>query len=94
MLSMGTVFHDIVLKKPDSGLMDIEEEEEEEELELPEPEVKEADEDSESDNSDEEWDTDLEDTGDIQARCTQLAFFILNGHSFSLKEINLEWSIV
>ena len=74
MLSMGTVFHDIVLKKPDSGLMDIEEEEEEE-LELPEPEIKETDEDSASDNSDEEWDTDLEDTGDIQPRCIQLIFF-------------------
>ena len=79
MLSMGTVFHDIVLKKPDSGLMDIEEEEEEE-LELPEPETKENDEDSASDNSDEEWDTDLEDTGDLQVN-----LFILMDHSFYLK---------
>ena len=66
MLSMGTVFHEIILKKPErsSNLMDIEEQDEEEELSEPEM-SKEAADEAASDNSDEDWDTDLEDTGKI-----------------------------
>lgn len=64
MLSMGTVFHEIILKKPErTNLVDIVEEAEEEPHE---EEIVHEDEDkevSQSDGSDEEWDTDLEDTG-------------------------------
>ena len=66
MLSMGTVFHEIILKKPErtTTLVGIEEETESERLE--EEELNEEDEEKSAtqyDNSDEEWDTDLEDTG-------------------------------
>lgn len=61
MLSMGTVFHEIILKKPErpTNLVDIEEETENERREL---ELSEEDKNvSLYENSDEEWDTDLED---------------------------------
>ena len=64
MLSMGTVFHEIILKKPErtTTLVDIKEdaEQERQEEELNEEEDKEV---PLYENSDEEWDTDLEDAG-------------------------------
>ena len=66
MLSMGTVFHEIVLKKPErtTTLVDIVEEAE---PEIPEPELPEDEEETDDGlqyrDSDEEWDTDLEDAG-------------------------------
>ena len=64
MLSMGTVFHEIILKKPErpTALVGIEEETEKERLEQ---ELSEEEEKGVSlyENSDEEWDTDLEDAG-------------------------------